>query len=122
MTIKLHGQKKSTNKQTNNPPKTKASSDVYNLYSLAVCLHRRKRREGEECLGYFRVAQWRNQGMMMLKMKFSLNIKPNVSVMSSVQLSDIRKVDAVEIQYIQFCNMRQTILCVFCLKNLFPAF
>lgn len=45
------------------------------------------------------------QGAMMPKMKFGLNIKQNVSVMNSVQLSNIPKVDVVEIQDIQFCSV-----------------
>lgn len=55
--------------------------------------------------------------MMMSKMKFGLNIKQNISVMSSVQLSNIPKVDAVEIQCIQFCSVQQTVLCIICLKK-----
>lgn len=41
----------------------------------------------------------------MPKMKFGLNIKQNMSVMNPVQLSNILKVDAVEIQYNQFCSV-----------------
>lgn len=39
--------------------------------------------------------------MVMSKLKFGLIIKQNISVMSSVQLPDIPKIDAVEIQDIQ---------------------
>lgn len=42
---------------------------------------------------------------MKPKMKFGLNIKQNMSAMSSVEISDIPKVNAVEIQYIQFCTV-----------------
>lgn len=58
----------------------------------------------------------------MPKRKFGFNIKQNMPVVSSVQLSDVPKADAVEIWYIRFCNVRQTVLCVFCLKNLFSEF
>lgn len=42
---------------------------------------------------------------MMSKLKFGLNIKQNISVMSSVQLSNIPKIDAVELQDIQNCDL-----------------
>lgn len=71
-----------------------------------------KDEKGRNCLGYFRVAQWRTQGMMISKLKFGLNIKQNISVMSSVQLSDIPKIDAVEIQD----------TCIFCLEDCFVSF
>lgn len=50
--------------------------------------------------------------MMISKLKFGLNIKQNISVMSSVQLSDIPKIDAVEIQD----------TCIFCLEDCFVSF
>lgn len=58
----------------------------------------------------------------MPKMKLGLNIKQNISVMSSVQLCNTPKVDAVENQYIQICNVQQTVLCIFSLKKLFSEF
>lgn len=42
----------------------------------------------------------------MRKLKFGLIIKQNISVMSSVQLPDISKIDAVEIRDIQICILK----------------
>lgn len=64
-----------------------------------------KDEKGRNCLGYFKVTQWRTQGLMVSKLKFGLNTKQNLSVMSSVQLSDIPKIDAVEIQDTQIRNL-----------------
>lgn len=45
---------------------------------------------------------------MISMLKFGLNIKQIISVTSSVQLSDIPKTDAVEIQHIQNCSHNWT--------------
>lgn len=109
-----------TNKQTT-PQKLKLAQ-MCTICILWLLVFIGKEEKGRNCLGHFRVTQWRNQGVMMPKRKFGLNIKQNMPVVSSVQLSDVPKADAVEIWYIRFCNVRQTVLCIFCLKNLFSEF
>lgn len=52
--------------------------------------------------------------MIMSKLKFGWNIKQNKSVLCSVQISNIPKSDAVEIQDSQICNLWHTGTHIFC--------